>query len=153
MATLLEDLKQDLLRILAILGVLKAQQTMPPTPPPAQPTTPLLWDNPDNVRHSIRVIGDKFGFSPHMKDLLCDIAHCESGFNPKARLVNSPTSIDRGLYQWNSKYHPEITDAIAYDPEKSTLLACKALRAGKATLYWSASKSCWNIGGKYDDVS
>lgn len=123
----------------------------PPVVPPP-PFSGYLWDNGVNVRHSIRMIGDKFGFSPHMKDLLCDIARCESGFNPNAKLVNSPTSIDRGLYQWNNKYHPEITDAIAYNPEQNTILACKALRAGKATLYWSASKPCWNKGGKYDDL-
>lgn len=122
-------------------------QDVPPPPPK------YLWDTTENVRHSIRVIGDEFGFSPHMKDLLCDIARCESEFKVNAIRENSPTSIDRGLYQWNSLYHPEITDAIAYDPEQNTRLACKALRAGKATLYWSASKHCWNTDGKYDDVS
>ena len=125
--------------------------TVIPTPPSSTPPA-LLWDTKDNVRHSIRVIGDSFLMTPHMKDLLCDIARCESGFNPNAKLINSPKSIDRGLYQWNSYYHPEITDAIAYDPEQNTRIACKAVLARKATVYWSASKFCWNIGGKYDDI-
>lgn len=124
--------------------------TLPKPMPPVD--TFAEWNSPENVRHNIRVIGDEFNFNPHWKDLLCDIGRCESGFNPNARLVNSAKSIDRGLYQWNSWYHPEITDAIAYDPAQNTRLACKALIAKKATAYWSASKPCWNVGGKYDDI-
>src|SRR5258708_6554139 len=69
-----------------------------------------LWDNQVNIKHSMRVIGDEYFLSVIQKDLLCDICSCESGYKLTAKLVNSPTSIDRGLFQWNNKYHPEITD-------------------------------------------
>lgn len=126
-----------------------------PTPLPPSPALPnvLVWDNPINVRHSIRVLGDEYGLTPHQKDLLCDIARCESEFNPKATLKNSPKSIDRGLYQWNSYYHPEITDAIAYDPEQNTRIAIKALKAHKCLIYWNASAKCWNKDHRYDDIA
>ena len=121
-----------------------------PTKEVPHPTNSLLWDNPQNVRHSIRVLGDEYNLTWNQKDLLCDIARCESAFNPKATLKNSPTSIDRGLFQWNSHWHPEITDEIAYDPEKNTRLAIKALIAKKCKTYWLASAKCWNVGHKYD---
>lgn len=109
-----------------------------------------LWDTKENIRHSIRVIADSEGLSYLEKDLLCDVCRCESEFVLTARLENSPKSIDRGLFQWNSYWHPEITDEIAYDPEKATRLACKAIKQGKAKLYWNASRPCWNKTGKYD---
>ncbi len=155
---MLELLKQLVLTLTKLRDTLKKQfpitpTPMPPTPtPPEVPQSPYLWDKVANVRNSIRVIGDEFGFSPHMKDLLCDIARCESGFDPNAKRTNSPKSIDRGLYQWNSLYHPDITDAIAYNPEKNTRLACVALKQRKAHTYWSASEPCWNIKGRYDDI-
>lgn len=121
---------------------------------PVEPPQPIivppkyLWDTQVNIIHSMRMIGDEFFLSVLQKDLLCDICRCESGFKLTAKLVNSPTSIDRGLFQWNNKYHPEITDAIAYDPEKATRLACQAIKSGKN--YWPASQKCWNKTGKYD---
>lgn len=111
-----------------------------------------LWDTVDNIRHSLRVIGDEFSLTVLQKDLLCDICSCESGFNVHAKLVNSPTSIDRGLFQWNNKYHPEITDEIAYDPEKTTRLACKAILNKQVHTFWSASEHCWNKTHKYDSL-
>lgn len=48
------------------------------------------------------------------------IAKCESGLNPEAKHKNRDGSIDRGLWQWNSRAHPEITNDCAYDAECST---------------------------------
>lgn len=113
------------------------------------PVPKYLWDTPQNVRHSLRVIGDEFGLSWTQKDMLCDICYAESGYNPKAKLVNSVGSVDRGLFQWNSYWHPKITDEIAYDPEKNTRLACQAILDGKAMTYWKASAKNWNKNNKY----
>jgi hypothetical protein len=72
------------------------------------------------------------------------VATAESGLNPKATLFNpSSNSIDRGLYQWNSLYHKEISDAQAFDPTQATILFCNAVKAGKLVTYWSASKPIW----------
>lgn len=122
----------------------------PLIPLPPEPAPKYSWHTPDAVRHSMRVMGDEYGMSWTEKDLLCDIARCESGFNLRATLKNSPTSIDRGLFQWNSHYHTEITDEMAYDPETATRLAVKAIKKRHITIFWGASKFCWNRGGKYD---
>lgn len=124
--------------------------TSVPEPLPVPP--PLLWDTPQNVKHSIRVICDQEGLTFLQKELACDICSCESGFKPMAKLVNGPNSIDRGLFQWNSLYHPQITDKIAYDPEKSTRLACKAILAKETHSLWSASQHCWNKNARYDGI-
>ena len=125
---------------------------LPATPSiePTAPNLPLLSDNKANIRKSVRVIGDDEGLVWLEKDLLCDVCACESGFVLNARLENSPRSVDRGLFQWNNYWHPEITDEMAYDPEIATRLACKAIKQGKVKAYWNASRFCWNKTGKYN---
>ena len=70
------------------------------------------------------------------------VATCESGLNPGAKNTNTSGSVDRGLYQWNSRWHPEITDEVAFDAEKSTRAFCKAFKNGDL-YWWNASKNCW----------
>ena len=72
------------------------------------------------------------------------VAKCESGLNPAAKNINSDNSIDRGLFQWNSRWHPEITSAMAFDPEISTRKFCNAVNSGNI-YWWNASKKCWNV--------
>ena len=76
-------------------------------------------------------------------ELAIKVATCESGLNPKARLVNSPKSIDRGLFQINSYYHPHVTDAQADDPEFATRFFCEAVKNGNLS-WWNCSKNCWD---------
>lgn len=76
-------------------------------------------------------------------NLALRVAKCESGLRPDAKNVNAPDSIDRGLFQINSKWHPEITDAQAYNPEFSIRFFCQAVKANKLDM-WNASKTCWN---------
>jgi len=61
------------------------------------------------------------------------IAECESGFNPGARHRNRDGSIDRGLWQWNSSAHPEISNECAYDAECSTKEFIKYQQANHLT--------------------
>jgi murein DD-endopeptidase MepM/ murein hydrolase activator NlpD len=44
------------------------------------------------------------------------VALAESGGNPAAVGVNGDGSRDRGLWQINSRWHPEVSDACAFDP-------------------------------------
>lgn len=115
------------------------------------PEPKYKWDTRENSRHSCRVIMDEYNLSWKEKDLLCDICQCESEFNPNAKLINNPQSIDRGLFQWNSFYHPDITDEMAYNPETATRLACKALKNKQIKILWSASIKCWNKDGVYNN--
>lgn len=76
-------------------------------------------------------------------DLALRVAKCESSLNPKARNINSPTSIDRGLFQINNFYHPQVTDEQADDPIFATRFFCKAFKNGNLN-WWKASKACWD---------
>jgi hypothetical protein len=77
-------------------------------------------------------------------ELCIRVAKCESSLNPNAKNINTGGSTDRGLFQINDKYHPEVSDAQAYDPMFATQFFCRAFK-NKNLSWWSASKSCWDI--------
>lgn len=103
-------------------------------------TTKLPEAKTETVEEIIRKIAKQESVDP---ELAVRVARCESGLNPAAKNVNAPDSIDRGLFQWNNKYHPEITDVCAYDVECSTSAFCKAFKNGNLS-WWEATKKCWN---------
>jgi len=76
-------------------------------------------------------------------ELAYKIAKCESGLNPHARGINKTGSIDRGIFQWNDKYHPEVSDDCAFDVECSARAFCKAAKENHLS-WWNASKECWS---------
>ena len=73
------------------------------------------------------------------------IAVClaESGGRPDATNTagNSPPSTDRGLWQINSYWHPEVTDACAFDPNCATQAAKRIANGGADFNAWSAYKA------------
>lgn len=69
-------------------------------------------------------------------DGVCIIA-AESGRNPDAKHVNTDGSIDRGLWQINDKAHPDVTDAMAYDPVQATAAAFTISKGGTDYSAWS----------------
>lgn len=77
---------------------------------------------------------------------MVSIAMAESGGNPKARNVNHKPgkeddgSVDRGLYQFNNYWNPEISDADAYDPVKATHWAFIKSNGWKNFKPWTNSK-------------
>jgi hypothetical protein len=77
------------------------------------------------------------------QDLAMRVAKCESNLNPKALNINKDGSRDRGIFQINDKYHPEITDEMAYNPAIATTFFCNAVKAGNLT-WWSATQKCWD---------
>ena len=97
-----------------------------------------LYGGPEEI---IRRVAGSEGVD---SDLAIRIARCESGLDPKAVNVNNTGSKDRGIFQWNDKYHPEITDVCAFDVECSTRAFCRAVRGGNIS-WWDASKKCWNV--------
>jgi hypothetical protein len=80
-------------------------------------------------------------------DLAVRVAECESGLDPKATHTNADGSIDRGLFQINTKWHPEAGDEIAFSIESSTRFFCKAFKAGNLS-WWDNSKACWGLDKK-----
>lgn len=74
--------------------------------------------------------------------LAIKVARCESSLNPNATNTNTDGSIDRGIYQINSKWHPEVSADQAFDAEFSARFFCKQFKAGMLS-DWNASKKCW----------
>jgi len=75
-------------------------------------------------------------------NLAIKVAKCESNLNPKAININTGGDRDRGLFQINEKWHPEVTDEQAFDPFFATKFFCKAFKGGFLS-WWDASKKCW----------
>lgn len=94
----------------------------------------------ETVEEMIRRIAEEETVDP---DLAVRVARAESNLNPKAVNVNKTGSIDRGIYQINNQYHPEVTEAQAFDVEFSVRFFCKAFKEGHLS-WWNASKKNWD---------
>ena len=70
------------------------------------------------VEESIRAIALEKNFK--WTDWLVRLAMCESTLNPDATLDNGHYGLDRGLFQINNKYHPEVSDECAFDIKCAT---------------------------------
>jgi len=102
-------------------------------------TKPKKEHTKKTITEIIREIANKKKVSPN---LAVRVAQCESGLNPEAVNVNTDGSRDRGLYQINDKWHPEVTDEQAFDPIFSTNFFCDAVLRNKLS-WWNSSKKCW----------
>jgi hypothetical protein len=68
----------------------------------------------------------------------------ESSFNPRAR---GDGEASRGLWQISRIYHPEVTDAEAFDVRSSTEWSLGRIRSGNVN-EWSSYRNCRNL---YED--
>ena len=91
------------------------------------------------VETIIREIAQLEGVDP---DLAVRVAKCESSLIPSAINVNKNGSRDRGVFQINDKYHPEVSDEMATDIVLSTKFFCSAFKNGHLS-WWDATKECW----------
>lgn len=65
----------------------------------------------------------------------------ESGGDPRAVNRNSDGSLDRGLWQINSRWHPNVTEAQAFSLDYSTRYALTLSKGGTDFGPWNATKS------------
>jgi hypothetical protein len=77
----------------------------------------------------------KYGVNPN---LAIWIVRHESQFNPRAK---GDGEASRGLWQISKIYHPEVTDAMAFNVASSTEWSLGRIRAGKAH-EWSTYRFC-----------
>lgn len=84
--------------------------------PPVEATT--IEAKQETVEETIRRLAQETGFK--WSDYLVRLAYCESRFDPNATNDNGRYGIDRGVFQINSYYHGEVTDAQAFDLEWAT---------------------------------
>jgi len=88
----------------------------------------------------IRWVATEEGVDP---DLAVRVAKCENPeLDPYAVNVNKDGSRDRGLFQINDKWHPNVNDATAFDPVAATRFFCKAVKNGHLD-WWNATRKCW----------
>lgn len=81
------------------------------------------------------------GFSGDALRIAVAIALAESSLNTSAQHRNTDGSIDRGLYQINTRWHPEVSDACAYDPVCATQAAYRISGNGTSFTPWSTFTS------------
>jgi hypothetical protein len=103
-------------------------------------TEKITVDVKEINKNIIKRVAKEEGVDP---ELALKVAKCESNFDHRAKNVNEGGSIDRGLFQINTKYHPEVSDDEAYNPITATKFFCKAFKEGNL-YWWNASKDCWN---------
>lgn len=75
-------------------------------------------------------------------DLAVRVAKCESNLDFKAVHINKDGSKDRGLFQINNKYHPDVSDEAAFNPITATQFFCKSFKAGNLS-WWDTTRKCW----------
>lgn len=92
------------------------------------------------IREQIRKIALEEGVSPA---LAIRVAECESSLNPNAVHRNFNGTCDRGIFQWNNYWHPEVTDEMAFDVKTATRLFCQAYLEGHLD-WWNSSRKCWS---------
>jgi len=68
------------------------------------------------------------------------IAMAESRFRPNATNVNKNGSIDRGIFQVNDKFHPKLTNDLAFSFKENIDYAIKLMKRSGFTP-WSAFKN------------
>lgn len=135
--------------LLEAIFVRPAYDNGPLTHPMNDPDVLGPWTTATGNRHNVRVIADQEGLTVAQKNLMSQVIHCESGYNPQAINYNKDpitgkiTSTDHGICQWNDYFHgKEIspTDATN-DPEKAVRLMCTYIKAGRISQW-----SCYKLG-------
>jgi hypothetical protein len=106
----------------------EAEET--PTPAPSQYT-----------RRDLRRLTRELGF--RKPRIAAAIALAESSGDPRAVGVNKkPRSRDRGLFQINDRWHPEVSDRCAFDARCNAEAAYEISKGGRDWTPWST----WHNG-------
>lgn len=103
--------------------------------------TPQIAKVVKTVEQQIRDICKYRGFDA---DLAVRVAKAESSLCQKAVNINTDGSRDRGIFQINDKWHPEVSDEQAFDIDFSTNFFITAVNNGNLS-WWNSSKSAWEI--------
>jgi len=91
---------------------------------------------------SMKQVADKWkgvGGSTSKCSVAVAVAWAESRGNPRARGQNSD-SYDRGLWQINSKWHPDVSDSCAYDAKCNAAQAKRISSNGNNWQPWATYK-------------
>lgn len=75
-------------------------------------------------------------FGDRASEALC-VAGAESGWRPDAVNVNDDGSRDRGIFQINSRWHPDVPDGEAFNPHANALHAYRLSAGGSDWSAWA----------------
>jgi hypothetical protein len=98
--------------------------------------TPMVW-NKKTIENEIALIAEEHKVS---SAVMKTVVECESQFN---RFALGDGGKSRGLVQIHKGYHPQVTDAMAYDPEYALEFLAKKLAQGKGHL-WTCYRMHYN---------
>jgi hypothetical protein len=109
---------------------------------PANPLN-LQSDKPSalEVKAYVQTQATEYGVNPKLA--LWIVKH-ESEFNPRAK---GDGEASRGLWQISKIYHPEVSDAVAFNVASSTEWSLERIRSGKVN-EWSTYRFCRTL---YED--
>lgn len=113
--------------VMVSAAVLSPTVTSTPTATP----TPVPVYRLENIINHFSLTGVQLEYANYIWDKwqphgnrLQAVAICtnvgEGHFDDAATNDNGPEGVDRGCWQWNSKYHPEITDEMARNCKTAT---------------------------------
>jgi soluble lytic murein transglycosylase-like protein len=91
--------------------------------------------NVREVKAYVRTEAVEYGVDPFLA--LWIVKH-ESSFNPRAK---GDGEASRGLWQISKIYHPEVSDAMAFNVASSTEWSLERIRSGKVS-EWSTYRNC-----------
>lgn len=119
--------------------VVQAMKNMPKQVRPVSAAPAPTGDPPVLSDVAIAQLCYNVGFRDKELVTAVAIVLAESGGNPQAvnTIGNTPPSRDRGLWQINDVWHPEVTDEQAFDPVWSTRWAYQETRYSSFELWTS----------------
>jgi hypothetical protein len=121
----------------------KRQETRPASPSSASVNPAYLPDRrtaAQQVKAYVQAQALEYGVNPKLA--LWIVKH-ESEFNPRAK---GDGEASRGLWQISKIYHPEVSDATAFNVASSTEWSLERIRSGKAN-EWSTYRFCRTLYG------
>lgn len=103
------------------------------------PNLTLVWPEENKIKQEVLGMIYDAGLNPEEAD---KIIQCESQWQPDAHSVNwkGKQGVDRGLWQINSLYHPEVSNADAYNYIKATEHAIRIYKERGNWSAWACSK-------------
>ena len=107
-------------------------------PDESKPITPIFPPK-ETIPQIITRVCTENGVEP---ELGLAVAECEGGTDipdRRGRVDNR----DRGIFQINSRWHPQVTDEQANNPEWATKWFCQMVKGGQLKTTWKASLPCW----------
>lgn len=89
----------------------------------------IVDPKPPTIDDRIGYFADIYGVD---EAIMRKVVHCESRYNP---LAVGDSGASRGLVQIHKTYHPEVTDAMAFDVDYALEFLAKKLSQGKGHLW------------------